>query len=568
MYTQFFRLKQSPFSIAPDPRYLFMSARHREALAHLLYGVGNGGGFVLLTGEIGAGKTTVCRCFMEQIPANCKLAYIFNPKLSVEELLLSICDEFRIPLPAKGGPVLSTKHYVDAINGYLLVSHAQKKNNVLIIDEAQNLSAEVLEQLRLLTNLETSERKLLQIILIGQPELRTMLARPELEQLAQRVMARYHLGSLSEAETGSYIKHRLAVAGAGRVRPFPRRLMPQIQRLSKGVPRRINLLCDRALLGAYVENATQVTPLILSKAAEEVFFGEGRAASRPRPMVLYSGAGLLAGVLITAAVAWSGWPHRPAATAARAVVAAGSGATAAMAASAPLPATAAVVAKPVTAAPAATAAMAHSVLAGTSKVLALRELALLWNQVLPVAATCEAAAQVNLRCHQGKGGLYELRQLDRPAILSLHGPVSEADPDGVSYAVLRNLSEAGATLRIGGKDHLLSLAELTARFDGDFLTFWAAPGNWRETVAAGDRGADVDWLAQRLAQLNNVAPTAAGQPLSAKMLGLLRQFQQSHDLKADGMAGPRTFIRLVPPGDATEPHLLAAPRAGVAVTGK
>ena len=161
MYTHYFSLKQSPFSIAPDPRYLFMSERHREALAHLLYGVGSGGGFVLLTGEIGAGKTTVCRCFIEQIPSNCKLAYIFNPKLTVEELLLSICDEFRIALTLPGAGPVSVKTYVDAINVHLLASHAGGKNNVLIIDEAQNLSADVLEQLRLLTNLETSERKLL-----------------------------------------------------------------------------------------------------------------------------------------------------------------------------------------------------------------------------------------------------------------------------------------------------------------------------------------------------------------------------------------------------------------------
>ena len=278
MYTQYFQLKQSPFSIAPDPRYLFMSERHREALAHLLYGVGSGGGFVLLTGEIGAGKTTVCRCFMEQIPENCQLAYIFNPKLSVEELLLSICEEFRIAPPTGAA---SVKSYVDAINVHLLASHAQGKNNVLIIDEAQNLSAAVLEQLRLLTNLETSERKLLQIILIGQPELRAMLARPELEQLAQRVIARYHLGSLSEPETASYIHHRLAVAGSTARAPFGPRLMAQIHKLSHGVPRRINLLCDRALLGAYVENQPQVTRQILRRAAEEVFAVRARALHAP-----------------------------------------------------------------------------------------------------------------------------------------------------------------------------------------------------------------------------------------------------------------------------------------------
>ncbi|RZL08756.1 MAG: AAA family ATPase, partial [Rubrivivax sp.] len=217
MYAPFFGLKREPFSIAPDPRYLFMSERHREALAHLLYGVGGGGGFVLLTGEIGAGKTTVCRCFLEQIPRRCNVAYIFNPKLTVEELLRSVCDEFHIPYPSHppgaDGSMGTVKDYLDPLNEFLLKTHAVGQNNVLIIDEAQSLSADVLEQLRLLTNLETSERKLLQIILIGQPELRSMLARPELEQLAQRVIARFHLDALSAEETGQYIRHRLAVAG-------------------------------------------------------------------------------------------------------------------------------------------------------------------------------------------------------------------------------------------------------------------------------------------------------------------------------------------------------------------
>src|SRR5882672_7166723 len=213
MYARYFGLKQPPFSIAPDPRYLFMSERHREALAHLLYGVRGGGGFVLLTGEIGAGKTTVCRCFLEQVPKRCNVAYIFNPKLTVEELLKSIGAEFRIPYEHPGPGTPTVKDYVDALNEYLLRTHSVGQNNVLIIDEAQNLSTDVLEQLRLLTNLETSERKLLQIVLIGQPELRGMLARPELEQLAQRVIARYHLNALSEKETAQYISHRLAVAG-------------------------------------------------------------------------------------------------------------------------------------------------------------------------------------------------------------------------------------------------------------------------------------------------------------------------------------------------------------------
>ncbi|MDB5754165.1 MAG: peptidoglycan-binding protein [Massilia sp.] len=519
MYTQYFNLKQPPFSIAPDPRYLFMSERHREALAHLLYGIGSGGGFVLLTGEIGAGKTTVCRCFIEQIPADCKLAYIFNPKLSVEELLLTICDEFGIELPPAGAGVVSVKTFVDAINGYLLASHAQGKNNVLVIDEAQNLSADVLEQLRLLTNLETSERKLLQIILIGQPELRTILARPELEQLAQRVIARYHLGSLSEHETAAYVAHRLAVAGAGAASPFPRALMAQIYRLTHGVPRRINLLCDRALLGAYVENAREVTRAILRKSADEVFGAHTapRPAARRWPMVA---GGVLAGAAISAAAAWQVMPRKAAAPA-------------------QVPAKAA----PATPAYASTAD-------------ALRELAGLWGQSLPAGDPCQAALKLNLRCHQAKGGLYELRLLDRPAILTLH------DGQQVGYALLTGLDDDTATLRVNGKSQQMGVAALAARFDGEFTTFWSAPRAFRDQVAAGEQGADVDWIAARLATLNGIAQPALNQPLDRRMQNLLREFQVKQNLKADGVAGPRTYMRLSQLGGVDEPRLLAAKPQG------
>ena len=279
MYTNHFGLKHEPFSIAPDPHYLFMSERHREALAHLLYGVRGGGGFVLLTGEIGAGKTTVCRCFLEQVPSRCNVAYIFNPRQSAEELLDSICDEFRIPRTPPAGRLPTARDHVAALNEFLLRTHGVGQNNVLIIDEAQNLSAEVLEQLRLLTNLETNERKLLQIILIGQPELRDMLARPELEQLAQRVIARYHLEALTPPETAQYIHHRLAVSGLNGALPFDAPSLQRIHALTRGVPRRINLLCDRALLGAYASGRPAVSVDIVDKAAAEV---SGEAPPRAR----------------------------------------------------------------------------------------------------------------------------------------------------------------------------------------------------------------------------------------------------------------------------------------------
>ncbi|MBV7430903.1 ExeA family protein, partial [Acidovorax sp. sif0732] len=310
MYAPFFGLQHPPFSIAPDPRYLFMSERHREALAHLLYGLDAGGGFVLLTGEVGTGKTTVCRCFLEQIPANCNVAYIFNPKLTVGELLRSICDEFGVPhKPAVPG-VETVKDCIDPLNASLLAAHASGRNNVLIIDEAQNLAADVLEQLRLLTNLETSERKLLQIILIGQPELRAMVARPSMEQLAQRVIARFHLDALTPQETQQYIAHRLAVAGLNGPIPFERRAIQRVHALSHGVPRRINLLCDRALLGAYAAGARQVTRAIVNRAAREVFdapasAAAARSARPPLPRWASTGLGAVAGAVAVAAAGWA-----------------------------------------------------------------------------------------------------------------------------------------------------------------------------------------------------------------------------------------------------------------------
>jgi general secretion pathway protein A len=353
MYAAHFGLKREPFSIAPDPRYLFMSERHREALAHLLYGVRGGGGFVLLTGEIGAGKTTVCRCFLEQVPKRTNVAYIFNPKLTALELLQSVCEEFRITVSARDDSAAPTlKDHVDALNEYLLRSHAAGYNSVLIIDEAQNLAADVLEQLRLLTNLETNERKLLQIILIGQPELRDMLARPELEQLAQRVVARFHLDPLGEDETAHYIKHRLSVAGMSGLIPFDRDARHRIHELTRGVPRRINLLCDRALLGAYASGRQRVDRTIVDKAASEVFdFGRNGAPGWRQRRTAWVGGGIAVGALVVAGVALAlvGGPRRaaePSAAAAASAAGAASAASSTAAASAPASASEAASAPP------------------------------------------------------------------------------------------------------------------------------------------------------------------------------------------------------------------------------
>ena len=265
MYTDWFKLSEPPFSLTPDPRFLYMSERHREGLAHLFYGVQQPGGFVQLTGDIGSGKTTLCRCLVKQLPPGTDIALILNPRLTVIELLATVCDELGIAHPAEAS---SIKVLIDALNQRLLESHAKSRRTVLIIDEAQNLNEDVLEQIRLLTNLETSKEKLLQIILIGQPELLSLLKRKNLRQLAQRITARYHLLALSRSETYAYIQHRLLVAGR-RDPLFTRRAMYCVYRLSRGVPRVINIICDRALLGAYALDAQRVSAGIVRKASRE-----------------------------------------------------------------------------------------------------------------------------------------------------------------------------------------------------------------------------------------------------------------------------------------------------------
>jgi len=548
MYNQFFKLTHSPFSIAPDPRFLFMSERHREALAHLLYGVSGGGGFVLLTGEIGAGKTTVCRCFLEQIPQDCNVGYIFNPKLSVDELLKSICEEFHIVVPDHGVPT-SIKTSVDALNTFLLQTHANGRHNVLIIDEAQGLSPAVLEQLRLLTNLETNERKLLQIILIGQPELRTLLEQPELRQLAQRVIARYHLDSLSAGETANYVAHRLAVAGISGATPLPDNLMKSIHQLTQGVPRRINLLCDRALLGAYAEGKTSVNRQILHKAAREVFgdLPPTPASAWRVPLLAAVGGGVVVAAALALTSGFAGpqkaapvAPPRPLAqnTVAQFVASAGSAAPAAPARKAapkPLP-----VFQP----------SANIAVGDADADHAYRDLAGLWGQTLADGDPCALLQQANLRCYQSNKGFAEIRQLDRPAILFLH------DASGHAYAALLTaLNDTEATLRIGTTSYGATVLSLMPYFRGDFATLWRAPPDYRERIRSGDQGPDIDWLAAQLAKLNGARAPDAAARYDAAMMQQVRAFQLAQGLTGDGVAGPKTIMQLVRAGDSAEPRL-------------
>lgn len=293
MYKDYFGLTELPFSIAPDPSYLYLSEKHREALAHLIYGVGDQGGFVVLTGEVGTGKTTICRSVLQQLPDNANIAFIINPRQSVNQLLQSIFSELSIPY--REG--MTSKAMIDRLNAYLLGAHAEGRNTILIIDEAQNLSVDILEQLRLLTNLETDEKKLLQLVLLGQPELCDLLARPDLRQLSQRVTARYHLAPLSKSEVAEYIQHRLSVARCHN-EIFTPAAINRIYKLSGGVPRLINIICDRSLLGVFANNQSVVDVKIVNNSSKELFEHYQVRKKIPKPIV-YAFAAAIAIVAFT-----------------------------------------------------------------------------------------------------------------------------------------------------------------------------------------------------------------------------------------------------------------------------
>jgi len=593
MYATFFGLQQPPFSIAPDPRYLYMSERHREALAHLLYGLGGGGGFVLLSGEIGAGKTTVCRCFLEQLPEGTQVAYVFNPRLTATELLQTVCDEFGLAVaPPPAGQAPTVKPYIDALNAHLLAAHARGRQCLLVIDEAQNLSPEVLEQLRLLTNLETAERKLLQIVLIGQPELRSLLAGPGLEQLAQRVIARYHLGPLGPAETAAYVAHRLAVAGHAGASPFDAAALRRIHALSGGVPRRINLLCDRALLGAYAEGRARVDRRIVERAAREVFDPDAAPprAGRRR-LALAAGGGLLAGLALAAG--WLGWLHgggwpagrgnaaaqaaapgvaasRPAVAPAQMTPASSSMATAsrpaasAAAALAPAPASGPAAS---TLVPPAAAAVWPPPLAPPVDLgwlprddrAAWRELLRQWGlpEPAPGADPCAAVRVQGWRCFRtGTLTLAQLRRLGRSGVLALRG-----DDGAPRHARLTVLGTDRAVLHAGARAHTLGLDELAQRWRGEFGTLWRPPEGYAGPLEPGARGPAVDALARGLAGWRRAPAPPAGQALSGPLAADLAAFQRAQGWRADGVAGPATFMLLERAAGLAGPGRLAEPPA-------
>jgi general secretion pathway protein A len=520
MYTRFFGLTEKPFAITPDPRYVFLSERHAEALAHLLYGINDAGGFVQLTGEVGTGKTTMIRSLLGQLPPHVDVALILNPRVTPEEFLLAILDELHLARPPERAH--SIKSIVDALNARLLAAHAEGRKIVVLVDEAQQLSVDVLEQVRLLTNLETATEKLLQIILVGQPELRELLARNDLRQLAQRITGRYHLAPLSAEESARYIRHRLRVAGAT-TEIFTDRALAVLAKRGHGVPRLLNVIADRALLGAYTAESHRVTPALVRRAAAEV-----RGQSSPR--IARRVAGITPVVIALSVIAIGGYlaatrlfPPSPRLAATPAPIAP-------QTAPAPAPPPPPSVLEFLT---------AHATETGTDTAFA--RLFGVWG-LSPDPADekpCARAAREGFACVSAKGSFAEVARFNRPAILSL------ATPDGAEHqVVLLELDEKRARIAAGDAVLDADLLDLGHHWLGEFLVLWHPPVANARLIRPGLRGPEVPWLRTAIAAVMNTPTSVKSDLYDAALRSAVEAFQRDHHLTVDGIVGQETLLLL------------------------
>ena len=511
MYYKYFGLAESPFSISVNPRYLFMSPRHRDALAHLLYGVGSGGGFILLTGEVGTGKTTINRALLEQLPENVDLAIVLNPALSAVELLASVCDELQIEYRQDGEGL---KHLTDSLHRFLLSNHEKGRRTVLMIDEAQHLDFDVLEQIRLLTNLETDHEKLLQIILIGQPELTEKLARPELRQLNQRITARYNLEPLDPNETAAYIRHRLEVAGlpAGH-EIFPRSVVKEIHRRAQGIPRQINLLCDRALMGAYGRKLGRVNRPLVVAAAREVFGPAAKTSkfASARISLLFLGPVVAAALLLWAGLVQVDWLIAPA--------------------------------EPVTLTPQGQPAVSDRVAVPSwllEESAADQRLWQLSSDAPPPPYICGAVPADGLLCSRGRSEVWEpVINLRSPVILSMQTPSRFS---AATLVVAFGESFAWVWGRTGLER--IELVELAGAWRGEYTLLWRPPPAWNGPLAVGDNSAAVAVVAQLFARFDGQPEPLTGNLFTPALAERVTLFQSDHGLKADGVVGEQTMLRL------------------------
>jgi general secretion pathway protein A len=557
MYTSFFGLTEKPFAITPDPRYLYLSERHAEALAHLLYGINESGGFIQLTGEVGTGKTTVVRTLLSRVPHHADVAVILNPRVTPVEFLLTICEELGLGIADADRD--SVKQMVDALNRRLLSAHADGRRIIVLVDEAQNLSIDTLEQVRLLTNLETPTQKLLQIILIGQPELRELLDRTDLRQLAQRITGRYHLKPLSREETKGYVRHRLRVAGATE-EIFTPAALAELHRLSQGIPRVINVACDRALLGAYTQETKKITAGLVRRAAGEVY---GR---RFLPTWLGWAIGSLGLAVLAggAFLGWQYWRHQsPVLSASRALKSAAASVSGAHAAT-PAATPAAVVAAPPPAPPAPKLASVNALLAAneanTTDAAAFRRLLSLWGTALSDDRDpCSQAAKAGLSCLEQRGSWAQVRTLNRPAILTL------TDDRGQRHrVVLSSLDDQTATLNLGEHNEQVSLADLSRDWFGEFTVIWKPKTAHTRLLSLGMQGDEVRWLRRSLNALGGGASDPEHADVYDQELAIaVQNFQREHRLNVDGIAGVQTQVVLdTALADPNSPLLLSALRGG------
>lgn len=543
MYDNHFGLKETPFTIAPDPRFLYMSERHREALAHLVYGFETDGGFVLLTGEVGTGKTTISRCLLEQLPDNSNVAVVLNPKINGLELLATICDELHIDYPKEN---TSVKTFIDLINQNLLETNSQGKKTVVIVEEAQNLEMEVMELLRLLTNLETNQRKLLQIIMIGQPELLQVLSRPELRQLEQRITARYHLLPLSQKDAMDYVKHRLEVAGL-KEPVFSFSLLKKVYNYTDGIPRKINLLCDRAMLGAYVQNQRTIDSKILARAAKEVF-GDTKHHQLRKPFWSKRKLVTLVALLVLATGGYTAYYFRNDVST---LIASFSRSDNKEPQPAVIDQSGSSSENPVEEMSSFFVALDEESVE-TKKQAAFTTLFGQWSEPLSEVSLgdpCDAAINKGLACLAKVGNLDTLKQLDRPAILKFLNGRNEP-----VYATLISMNFGQATLRIGDKDFNVPLPDLESRWLGDYTMLWRMPPAFNGTIKLGTSGDDVQWLASNLAAINGQEVPGIVS-YDTRLIRAVKNFQKQEGLSSDGIAGVQTLIQINTVMDKSVPRL-------------
>ncbi len=537
MYLGYYGLHEAPFSITPDPRFVHLSERHRDALAHLLFGVdkGGSGGFVQLTGEVGTGKTTLSRLLLEQLPEDTRIALVLNPRQDALELLETICEELHIDIEGRRG---SSKALIDALNVYLLDAYAQGLRVVVLIDEAQNLPPDALEQVRLLTNLETHTQKLLQILLLGQPELRDMLARPDLRQLAQRITARYHLTPLDARGTEAYLRHRWRVAGGTRF-PFAAKAVQHLHRRAGGVPRLINVIAERALLAGYARDAAAIDARLVEAAANEVLQPTAKRVWWPWPWLAAAGA---VAVAVVTATQFRDTPA-PAPGATQVMAAPSASATTRL----PGPAAAPVVGLDATGLTRLVTAPGDTLLPAWQAMLALWQLPANSITVDPTGPCTAATSHPDVFCVQGTASLATLLALDRPVLLRLDDAGADA------WALLLGADARRARIRIGKRTLDIDRVQLLARWNGRYASLWRGPALLASTPRLDSSGPAVDWVRE---QVLPGSKAAAGKPYDDTLRAAVNTLQQARGLPADGIAGPLTLMSMA--SELPGPRLLRA----------